>query len=170
MFDLGQDGCVSLHAIVGLDRTASEVMALMSRGGSQSQGQQQQPPVALPAAAGGVIQRAGGPPAALPPPSRFSVFGKNLTNNATVPGPEVNSANLLKLWGETFSPAGLGRPSLPEFAPISAPHSPPAVFGLDVLFISPAGRHIVPRAYSNDVASSCSIGQRGQQVIRLQCC
>ena len=87
---------MSLHAIVGLDRTASEVMALMSRSGSQ-QSQGPGPGAAvggatLPkttAAAGSAVGAPKAvPPTALPPPSRFSVFGKNLTNN-TGAGPEV---------------------------------------------------------------------------------
>ena len=89
-------GGASLHAIVGLDRTASEVMALMSRSGSQqSQGLQPPPTVAV-AAVGAPNAAAGTKGATAPLPvhsmSRFSVFGKNLTN-ATAPGPEVRAGH-----------------------------------------------------------------------------
>ena len=92
----------ALHTLVGLDHTANEVMALMSRSNSQSQhsggggaglllptrGAQLHAAAARPAAAtkGSGVPAAG----ALPPPptsgSRFTVFGKNLTNVA--PGSE----------------------------------------------------------------------------------
>ena len=90
----------ALHTLVGLDHTANEVMALMSRSNSQSQhsaggagllpirGAQLHATAARPAAA----SKGSGVPAAgaLPPPpasgSRFTVFGKNLTNVA--PGSE----------------------------------------------------------------------------------
>ena len=74
---------MAIAEIVGLDRTASEVMAIMSRSSSPSQS-----PQAPAAAAGGIsMAGAGGPAAAgnkVAPngATRFSVFGKNLTNIA----------------------------------------------------------------------------------------
>ena len=129
----------ALHTLVGMDHTASEVMALMSRSNSQSQhsaggavlpssrgallGAQLHAAAARPAAAtkGSGVPAAG----ALPPPpasgSRFTVFGKNLTNVApgseqqvcayvcvhTIPTPEGPPMH----WSEQQVCARVARPS-----------------------------------------------------------
>ena len=81
---------MAMAEIVGLDRTASEVMAIMSRSSSQSQSQQAAP-------GGGVLLTASGagPAAGKVAPTgqagaRFSVFGKNLTNIAAAAAPTAD--------------------------------------------------------------------------------
>ena len=116
----------ALHTLVGMDHTASEVMALMSRSNSQSQhsaggaglppsrgtllGGQLHAAAARPAAAtkGSGVPAAG----AIPPPpasgSRFAVFGKNLTNVA--PGSEQQVSACVCMCAFTLFPHPRGHP------------------------------------------------------------